>query len=139
MAVIGAGYIGLEMGSVWSRLGAKVTVVEFLDRILPGMDGEVATQMHRLLRRQKIAFKLGTKVTGAERTNEGVRLTMEPVAGGESATLDVDVVLVAVGRRPNTEGLGLENVGIELDGPGPHPRGRALRDQRAPASTPSAT
>ena len=123
MAVIGAGYIGLEMGSVWSRLGAKVTVIEFLDRILPGMDGEVATQMHRLLRRQKIAFKLGTKVTGAERTNEGVRLTMEPVAGGESATLDVDVVLVAVGRRPNTEGLGLENVGIELDGQGRIPVG----------------
>ena len=118
MAVIGAGYIGLEMGSVWSRLGAKVTVVEFLDRILPGMDGEVATQMHRLLRRQKIAFKLGTKVTGAEHTNEGVRLTMEPVAGGDSATLDVDVVLVAVGRRPNTEGLGLGSVGIELDGQG---------------------
>jgi len=115
MAVIGAGYIGLEMGSVWSRLGAKVTVIEFLDRILPGMDGEVATQMHRLLRRQKIAFKLGTKVTGAERTNEGVRLTMEPVAGGERTTLDVDVVLVAVGRMPNTEDLGLENVGIALD------------------------
>ncbi len=118
MAVIGGGYIGLEMGSVWSRLGAKVTVIEFLDRILPGMDGEVATQMHRLLRRQKIAFKLGTKVAGAERTNEGVRLTMEPVAGGESATLDVDVVLVAVGRRPNTEGLGLDSVGIALDGQG---------------------
>ena len=131
MAVIGAGYIGLEMGSVWSRLGAKVTVVEFLDRVLPGMDGEVATQMHRLLRRQKIAFKLGTKVTGAERTNEGVRLTMEPVAGGESATLDVDVVLVAVGRRPNTEGLGLDERRHRAGRPGPHPRGRALRDQRA--------
>ena len=106
------------MGSVWSRLGAKVTVIEFLDRVLPGMDGEVATQLHRLLRRQKIAFKLGTKVTGAERTNEGVRLSMEPVAGGESAFLDVDVVLVAVGRRPNTEGLGLDAVGIALDGQG---------------------
>ena len=117
MAVIGAGYIGLEMGSVWSRLGAKVTVIEFLDRVLPGMDGEVATQMHRLLRRQKIAFKLGTKVTGAQRTNEGVRLNMEPVAGGESATLDVDVVLVAVGRRPNTESLGLESVGHRVGRP----------------------
>lgn len=115
MAVIGAGYMGLEMGSVWSRLSAKVTVIEFLDRVLPGMGGEVATQMHRLLRRQKIAFKLGTRVTGAERTNEGVRLAMEPVAGGESTALDVDVVLIAVGRRPNTEGLGLETVGIVLD------------------------
>ena len=123
MAVIGAGYIGLEMGSVWSRLGAKVTVIEFLDRILPGMDGEVATQLHRLLRRQKIAFKLGTRVTGAERTNEGVRLAMEPVAGGEAATLDVDVVLVAVGRRPNTQGLGLESVGIALDEQGRIPVG----------------
>ena len=123
MAVIGAGYIGLEMGSVWSRLGARVTVIEFLDRILPGMDGEVATQLHRLLRRQKIGFKLGTRVTGAERTNEGVRLAMEPVAGGEAATLDVDVVLVAVGRRPNTQGLGLESIGIALDEQGRIPVG----------------
>ncbi len=123
MAVIGAGYIGLEMGSVWSRLGAKVTVIEFLDRILPGMDGEVATQMHRLLRRQKIAFKLGTRVTGAARTNEGVRLAMEPVAGGEAAALDVDVMLVAVGRRPNTQGLGLDGVGIALDDQGRIPVG----------------
>ena len=123
MAVIGAGYIGLEMGSVWSRLGAKVTVVEFLDRVLPGMDGEVAAQAHRLLRRQKIGFKLGTRVTGAARTNEGVQLTMEPVAGGDGATLDVDVVLVAVGRRPNTQGLGLESAGIALDGQGRIPVG----------------
>ena len=123
MAVIGAGYIGLEMGSVWSRLGAKVTVIEFLDRILPGMDGEVATQLHRLLRRQKIAFKLGTKVAGAVRTNDGVRLTVEPVAGGESTTFDADTVLVAVGRRPNTEGLGLDSVGIALDPQGRIPVG----------------
>ena len=118
MAVIGAGYIGLEMASVWSRLGAKVTAIEFLDRVLPGMDGEVAAQLHRLLRRQKIAFKLGTRVTGAERTNEGVRLAMEPVAGGESTALDVDAVLVAVGRRPNTADLGLESAGVALDGQG---------------------
>ncbi len=125
MAVIGAGYIGLEMGSVWSRLGAKVTVIEFLDRVLPGMDGEVAKQFHRLLRRQKMAFKLSTKVIGAERTNEGVRLTMEPVAGGESEALDVDVVLVAVGRKPNTEGLGLDEAGIARDD-----QGRIVVDER---------
>ena len=125
MAVIGAGYIGLEMGSVWSRLGAKVTVIEFLDRVLPGMDGEVAKQFHRLLRRQKMAFKLSTKVTGAERTNEGVRLTMERVAGGESEALDVDVVLVAVGRKPNTEGLGLDEAGIARD-----EQGRIVVDER---------
>ena len=125
MAVIGAGYIGLEMGSVWSRLGAKVTAIEFLDRVLPGMDGEVAKQFHRLLRRQKMAFKLSTRVTGAARTDEGVRLTMEPVAGGESESLDVDVALVAVGRKPNTEGLGLDEAGIARD-----EQGRIVVDER---------
>lgn len=123
MVVIGAGYIGLELGSVWSRLGAAVTVVEFLDRILPGMDGEVATQFHRLLRRQKMKFKLGTKVTSASRTNEGVKLEMEPVAGGDSEIMDTDVVLVAVGRRPYTSDLGLEAVGIEVDAGGRIPVG----------------
>ncbi len=115
LVVIGAGYIGLEMGSVWSRLGAKVTVIEFLDRIVPGMDAEVATHFQRLLRRQKMTFKLGTKVTGAEQTNDGVRLTMEPVAGGDPETLDADVVLVAIGRLPNTQGLNLDAAGITCD------------------------
>ncbi len=118
MAVIGAGYIGLEMGSVWNRLGARVTVFEYLDRILPGMDGEVAKQFHRLLRRQKMTFKLATRVLGAERTDGGVRLAVELVAGGESETHEVDVALLAVGRRPNTEGLGLEEAGIPQDAEG---------------------
>ena len=125
MAVIGAGYIGLEMGSVWSRLGAKVTVIEFLDRVLPGMDGEVAKQCQRLLRRQRIAFRLSTKVAGAVQTDDGVRLALEPAAGGAAETFDADVVLVAVGRRPNTEGLGLDEVGIAQDD-----RGRVAVDER---------
>ena len=115
MVVIGAGYIGLELGSVWGRLGAKVTVVEFLDRITPGMDGEIAKQFQRLLKRQKMKFKLSTKVTAAEKTNAGVTLTTEPVDGGDASTLEADVVLVAVGRKPHTTGLGLEETGIETD------------------------
>jgi len=118
MAVIGGGYIGLEMASVWGRLGAKITVVEFLDRIVPGMDGELATQFHKMLRRQKMKFKLSTKVTGAELTENGVALSMEPVDGGAGETLEADIVLVAVGRKPFTEGLGLEQVGIAVDGGG---------------------
>ncbi len=115
LAVIGAGYIGLELGSVWRRLGAEVTVIEFLDRIVPGMDGEIAKQFQRLLKRQGFKFKLGTKVTGASATSEGVSLALAPVAGGEAATLEADVVLVAVGRRPHVEGLGLEAAGVALD------------------------
>ena len=118
LAVIGAGYIGLEMASVWGRLGAKITVIEFLDRIVPGMDGELATQFQKMLRRQKMKFKLSTKVTGAELTNNGVTLAMEPVDGGAAETLEADVVLVAVGRKPYTEGLGLEQAGIATDGGG---------------------
>ncbi len=118
LAVIGAGYIGLEMASVWGRLGAKITVIEFLDRIVPGMDGELATQFQKMLRRQKMKFKLSTKVTGAELTNSGVALAMEPVDGGAAETLEADVVLVAVGRKPYTEGLGLEQAGIATDGGG---------------------
>jgi len=118
LAVIGAGYIGLEMASVWGRLGAKITVIEFLDRIVPGMDGELATQFQKMLRRQKMKFKLSTKVTGAELTNNGVALAMEPVDGGAAETLEADVVLVAVGRKPYTEGLGLEQAGIATDGGG---------------------
>jgi dihydrolipoamide dehydrogenase len=115
LVVIGGGYIGLELGSVWRRLGAKVTVVEFLDRILPTMDGEVATQFQRILARQGLAFRLGTKVTGARKGNDGVTLTVEPAKGGKAEEITADVVLVAIGRRPYTEGLGLAEIGVELD------------------------
>jgi dihydrolipoamide dehydrogenase len=118
MLVVGGGYIGLEMGTVWRRLGAEVTVVEFLDRITPGMDGEVAKQFQRILGRQGFTFKLGTKVTGVERRNGGCKVTMEPAAGGEAETLDFDVVLVAIGRRPYTDDLGLETVGVQVDNKG---------------------
>ena len=118
LAVIGGGYIGLEMGSVWRRLGAEVTVIEFLDRIVPGMDGEIGKQFQRVLTRQGMNFRLGTKVTGAKTTNKGVTLTLEPAQGGEPETLDADVVLVAIGRRPYTDGLGLEEVGVERDAQG---------------------
>ena len=118
MVVIGGGYIGIELGSVWRRLGAKVTVVEFLDQILAGMDGEVSKTMLRLLQKQGFAFKLGSKVTKAEQRDGGVTLTVEPVNGGDAETIETDVVLVSVGRRPFTEGLGLENVGITLDNRG---------------------
>ncbi|WP_397400517.1 dihydrolipoyl dehydrogenase [Phenylobacterium sp.] len=115
LVVIGAGIIGLELGSVWRRLGAKVTVVEFLDRITPGMDAEVAKTFQRVLTKQGIAFKLGSKVTGAKTTKKGVSLTCEPVAGGAAETINADYVLLAIGRKPYTEGLGLESVGIETD------------------------
>ncbi|KAJ8901182.1 hypothetical protein NDN08_007032 [Rhodosorus marinus] len=115
MIVIGGGYIGLEMGSVWSRLGTEVTVVEFLDRIVPAMDKEVGQQFHRILKKQKLNFKLSTKVVGATKTPTGVRLMVEPAAGGAQETMDADVVLVAIGRRPYTAGLGLENVGLSVD------------------------
>ena len=113
--VIGGGYIGLEMGSVWRRLGAEVTVVEFLDRITPGMDAEIAKHLQRTLQRQGFAFKLGTKVVGAKVGNDGVALALEPAQGGAQEELTCDVVLVAVGRRPYTDGLGLETVGVALD------------------------
>jgi dihydrolipoamide dehydrogenase len=114
MVVIGAGVIGLELGSVWRRLGAKVEVIEFLDRILPGMDNEVARQTQRLLEKQGLAFHLGKKVTGAK-VGKTVTLTVEPAAGGAAETVEADVVLVAIGRRPNTEGLGLEAVGVATE------------------------
>jgi dihydrolipoamide dehydrogenase len=123
LVVIGAGYIGLELGSVWRRLGADVTVVEFLDRILAGMDGEVAKAMERLLQKQGISFRLGTKVTGAMPSEAGVALTLEPAKGGPAESLAADVVLVAVGRRPHLEGLGLEAIGVALD-----ERGRVKTD-----------
>jgi dihydrolipoamide dehydrogenase len=115
LIVIGAGVIGLELGSVWRRLGAKVTVVEYLDRITPGVDAEVAKTLQRSLTRQGVAFRLGAKVTGAKAGKDGVMLTFEPVAGGAAETLEADYVLLAIGRRPYTEGLGLEAVGITPD------------------------
>ena len=118
LAVIGGGYIGLEMAVVWSRLGAKVTVIEFLDRILPNMDGDVAKGMHRILRKKGFTFMLGHKVTGAKKEKAGVALSVEKLASGEASTVEADAVLVAVGRRPYTAGLGLESVGIETDAQG---------------------
>ncbi len=115
LVVIGGGYIGLEMGSVWLRLGAKVTVVEFLDRIVPGMDGEVGKAFQRVLKKQGMDFKLSTKVTGAKANKDGVALTLEPAEGGDPQDLNADVVLVAIGRRPYTEGLGLKEAGVETD------------------------
>ena len=114
-AVIGGGYIGLEMGSVWRRLGSEVTVVEFLDRITPGMDAEIAKSLQRVLQKQGFAFKLGTKVVSAKTGNKGVALALESVQGGAREELTADVVLVAVGRRPYTDGLGLEAAGVALD------------------------
>jgi len=118
LLVIGAGVIGLELGSVWARLGAKVTVVEFLDRILPGMDGEVAKQFQRMLSKQGFTFKLGTKVTAIDMGEKGLVAHLESASGGSDETLEADVALVSIGRRPFTEGLGLDTVGIEIDGRG---------------------
>ena len=118
LVVVGGGFIGLEMGSVWRRLGSEVTVVEFLDRITPTMDGEVAAELQKTLQKQGMAFRLGTKVTGAKTGKSGVALTVEPAAGGAAETLDADVVLVSIGRRPFTEGLGLEEIGVETDNRG---------------------
>ncbi|KFX67696.1 dihydrolipoamide dehydrogenase [Pseudomonas taeanensis MS-3] len=115
LVVIGAGVIGLELGSVWRRLGSEVTVVEYLDRICPGLDTETAKTLQRTLSKQGMAFKLGTKVMGASATAQGVELSLEPAAGGAVEQLQADYVLVAIGRRPYTEGLGLENVGITPD------------------------
>ncbi len=118
MIVVGGGVIGLELGSVWARLGAKVTVVEYLDTILGGMDGEVSKQFQRMLAKQGMDFKLGAKVTGVARTGEGASVTFEPVKGGEAVTLPADVVLIATGRKPYTEGLGLQEAGVVLDNRG---------------------
>jgi dihydrolipoamide dehydrogenase len=118
LIVIGAGVIGLELGSVWSRLGAEVTVIEFLDRILPGMDGEIAKQTQRVLKKQGLDFKLGRKVTGAKKGRGKVTLTVETVSGGKAEEYAADVVLVAIGRRPFTDGLGLEALGVAKDNRG---------------------
>src|SRR3954464_12285280 len=118
LLIIGAGVIGLELGSVWHRLGAKVTVVEFLDRILPGMDGEIARQFQRILEKQGFAFKLGAKVPAVDTSGNTLKAQIEPAAGGKSETLEADVVMVSIGRVPYTEGLGLKEAGIALDNRG---------------------
>jgi dihydrolipoamide dehydrogenase len=124
LLIVGAGVIGLELGSVWGRLGSKVTVVEFLDRILLGIDGEVAKQFQRMLEKQGFAFHLGHKVAKVEKQDTVLQVTIEPAAGGKTSTLEADVVLVAIGRRPVTEGLGLDALGVALE------RGRVVIDDR---------
>jgi dihydrolipoamide dehydrogenase len=131
LLVIGAGVIGLEMGSVWRRLGSEVLVVEYLDRILPGMDGDVARSFQRILEKQGFKFRLASKVTGVAKSKAGVKATVEPAAGGASETIEVDVVLVAVGRVPYTEGLGLAEAGVALDA-----RKRITIDARFETSVP---
>jgi dihydrolipoamide dehydrogenase len=115
LLIVGAGVIGLELGSVWHRLGAQVTVVEFLDRILPGTDGEVAKQFQRILEKQGFAFKLGAKLTGVDTSGKTLIAKIEPATGGAAETLEADVVLVCIGRVPYTEGLGLKEAGVALD------------------------
>ncbi|WP_315828618.1 dihydrolipoyl dehydrogenase [Bradyrhizobium sp. SZCCHNG3015] len=118
LLIVGAGVIGLELGSVWHRLGAEVVVVEFLDRILPGMDGEIAKQFQRILEKQGFAFKLGAKVTGVDTSGKTLKATVEPAAGGAAETIEADVVLVCIGRVPFTDGLGLKEAGVVLDNRG---------------------
>ncbi|MDI6028847.1 dihydrolipoyl dehydrogenase [Corticibacterium sp. UT-5YL-CI-8] len=123
LVVVGGGVIGLELGSVWARLGARVTVVEYLDTILGGMDGDVAKQFQRLLSKQGFEFKLGAKVTGVAKSENGATVTFEPVKGGSAESIEADVVLVSTGRRPFTDGLGLVEAGVEMD-----ERGRVKTD-----------
>jgi dihydrolipoamide dehydrogenase len=131
LLVIGAGYIGLELGSVWARLGAEVTMVEMLDRIAPGLDGEMAKQFQRILAKQGMIFKLGTKVNSVATDGKTCTVTLEPAAGGAPEIVAVDVVLVAIGRVPNTEGLGLAEIGVKTDN-----RGRIVVDKRFETSAP---
>ncbi len=131
LAVIGGGYIGLELGSVWKRLGAEVTVIEYLDRLVPGMDGEIAKTFERVLGKQGIKFRLGTKVTGARKGNAGVTLMLEPAKGGPAEEIEADVVLVAIGRKAHTAGLGLEEAGVALDD-----RGRVTVDAHYATNVP---
>jgi len=131
MIVVGGGVIGLELGSVWSRLGTKVTVVEYLDTILGGMDGEVAKQFQRMLSKQGFEFKLSSKVTGVAKSKKGASVTFEPVKGGDAETIEADVVLIATGRKPYTEGLGLAEAGVELDD-----RGRVKTDGHLKTNVP---
>jgi len=131
LVVVGGGVIGLELGSVWARLGARVTVVEYLDTILGGMDGEVAKQFQRMLAKQGMEFRLGAKVTGVAKAGKGATVTFEPVKGGAAETIETDAVLVATGRKPFTEGLGLDKAGVVLD-----ERGRVRIDGRFQTSIP---
>ncbi len=131
LLVVGAGVIGLELGSVWRRLGAQVTVVEFLDRILPGMDGEICKQFQRILEKQGMTFKLGAKVTGVDTSGKKLKAQIEAAAGGNPETLEADVVLVAIGRVPYTEGLGLKEAGVALDN-----RGRVQTDKHLATNVP---
>src|SRR5262245_21103981 len=132
LLVVGAGVIGLELGSVWRRLGSQVTVVEFLDRILPGMDSEVARQFQRILQKQGVTFKLSSKVTAVDTSGKTLKAKVEPAAGGgTSETIEADVVLVAIGRVPFTEGLGLEGLGVKKDN-----RGRVIVDQHFATNVP---
>jgi dihydrolipoamide dehydrogenase len=131
LILIGAGVIGLELGSVWRRLGAKVEVIEYLDRILPGMDSEVAKQFQRLLEKQGMTFHLSRKVTGATKTESGVVLKVEPAQGGEAVEVTADVVIVCIGRKAFTQGLGLEGAGVALD-----PRGRVVTDHHYATNVP---
>jgi dihydrolipoamide dehydrogenase len=123
LLIVGAGIIGLELGSVWRRLGAEVTIIEFLDHILPGIDSEVAKQFHRMLEKQGLTFKLSSKVTAADASGKTLKVTIEPASGGAAQTIEADVVLVAIGRVPYTEGLGLEAAGVKQDN-----RGRVVVD-----------
>lgn len=131
IVVVGGGVIGLEMGSVWGRLGAKVTVVEYLDKILGGMDAEVSKQFQRILGKQGMDIKVSAKVTAVEKTDKGAKVTFEPVKGGEAETIDADVVLISTGRKPFTEGLGLEDAGVVLD-----ERGRVRTDKHYQTNVP---
>jgi dihydrolipoamide dehydrogenase len=130
LVVIGGGVIGLELGSVWRRLGSEVTVIEFLDRILPGMDDEIAKQFLRIQQKQGVQFKLSSKVTAVEKAKKGARVTFEPVAGGQAETIEADVVLVATGRRPYTDGLGLAEIGVAME------RGRVVIDDHFATNVP---
>ncbi len=131
LLVVGAGVIGLELGSVWRRLGAEVTVVEFLDRITPGIDGEVGKAFQRILAKQGFSFQLSTKVVGVEKARTGLKVTVEPAAGGDRSVIETDIMLVAIGRVPFTAGLGLEGVGVALDS-----RGRIVTDNHYRTSVP---
>lgn len=131
LVVIGAGVIGLELGSVWRRIGAQVTVVEFLDRILPGMDSEVARQSQRLFEKQGMGFKLGSKVSAVDASGKKLKVKVEPAKGGDAETIEADVVLVAIGRVPFTEGLGLTEAGVALD-----ERGRVKTDAHFATNVP---
>jgi len=131
MIVVGAGVIGLELGSVWKRLGAEVTVIEFLDRITPGIDLEVSKQFQRILTKQGMTFQLSTKVTGVEKKKTGLSVTVEPAQGGDKSMLEADVMMVCIGRRPYTDNLGLDKVGVALD-----KRGRVITDNHYKTNVP---